>query len=233
MATDIAARGIDIADVSHVINFDCPHIADDYIHRVGRTGRASAIGDAFTFVSDEEQSNLRTIERAINKRLPRITLPDFDYSQKAAQNLEIPIAQRIAAIRAEKARARARQQAAPQYGSRSVSQGAPHGAPHHGQPQAPRTHGAQFQEPRGRPQGGPQNGQQGGHGSQGQRSHYDAATIGGARSGGHGGGGGGGGGQANSGHGFQGQTPRQPGGGRGGKFSNRPKGRFSGPVGPR
>ncbi len=109
VATDIAARGIDIAEVSHVINFDCPHVAEDYIHRIGRTGRAAATGDAFTFVAEDETNNLRIIERAINKRLPRITLPDFDYSAKSSERLEIPVAERIAAIRAEKARARANQ----------------------------------------------------------------------------------------------------------------------------
>jgi ATP-dependent RNA helicase RhlE len=110
VATDIAARGIDIQDVSHVINFDCPHLAEDYIHRVGRTGRASAVGDAFTFVADDEQSNLRTIERAIGKRLPRVTLPDFDYTQKAVERLEVPIAERIAAIRQRKSEERARRE---------------------------------------------------------------------------------------------------------------------------
>jgi ATP-dependent RNA helicase RhlE len=102
VATDIAARGIDVQAVSHVINFDCPHIAEDYIHRVGRTGRASMTGDAFTFVAQEEEGDLRMIERAIAKRLPRITLPDFDYNAKPTEKLEIPIAERIAAIRAQK-----------------------------------------------------------------------------------------------------------------------------------
>jgi ATP-dependent RNA helicase RhlE len=161
VATDIAARGIDIADVSHVINFDCPHIADDYIHRVGRTGRASAVGDAFTFVSDEEQQNLRTIERAIGKRLPRITLPDFDYTQRVAAKLEIPIADRIAAIRQQKAQARSRQQGYSQQGAQGGQQG-----------------GWQGRQP-----GGGYSGQ---HGSPGP----DVAAIGGARSGGHAGGGG-------------------------------------------
>ncbi len=110
VATDIAARGIDIADVTHVINFDCPHIPEDYIHRIGRTGRASATGDAFTFVAPDEESNLRFIERTIGKRLPRITLPDFDYSQKSVEALEVPIAQRIAAIRQRKADERARRE---------------------------------------------------------------------------------------------------------------------------
>ena len=110
VATDIAARGIDIADVSHVINFDCPHIPEDYVHRIGRTGRASATGDAFTFVAPDEESNLRFIERTIGKRLPRVTLPDFDYAQKSMEALEIPIAQRIAAIRQRKAQERAKRE---------------------------------------------------------------------------------------------------------------------------
>ncbi len=106
VATDIAARGIDISDVSHVINFDCPHLADDYIHRVGRTGRASATGDAFTLVSPDEESNVRVIERAIGKRLPRVTLPEFDYTKQSTEKLEVPLAQRIAAIRQRKAQER-------------------------------------------------------------------------------------------------------------------------------
>lgn len=106
VATDIAARGIDITAVSHVINFDCPHIPEDYIHRVGRTGRASATGDAFTFVAQDEEHNLRSIERAISKRLPRITLPEFDYNQKPTEKLEVPLADRLATMRNQKAAAR-------------------------------------------------------------------------------------------------------------------------------
>jgi ATP-dependent RNA helicase RhlE len=83
VATDIAARGIDIPAVSHVINYDCPHLVEDYIHRIGRTGRAEMTGDAFTFVSPEEEHDLRKIERAVNKRLPRVTLPDFEYDVAA------------------------------------------------------------------------------------------------------------------------------------------------------
>jgi ATP-dependent RNA helicase RhlE len=75
---------------------------------VGRTGRAEATGDAFTFVSPEEESSLRDIERAIGRRLPRVTVPDFDYSARPQQRLEIPIAQRIAEIRARKREERAR-----------------------------------------------------------------------------------------------------------------------------
>ena len=79
VATDIAARGIDVEALSHVVNFDVPAAPDDYIHRVGRTGRAELTGDAFTFVAPDEEADLRAIERAIGRTLPRVTLPDFDY----------------------------------------------------------------------------------------------------------------------------------------------------------
>jgi ATP-dependent RNA helicase RhlE len=79
VATDIAARGIDVTALGHVINFDVPGQPEDYIHRVGRTARAERIGSAFTLVSPEEEGQLRAIEGAIGKRLPRVTVPDFDY----------------------------------------------------------------------------------------------------------------------------------------------------------
>ncbi|HEY9425773.1 MAG TPA: DEAD/DEAH box helicase [Gemmatimonadaceae bacterium] len=108
VATDIAARGIDVEELGHVVNFDVPTAPEDYIHRVGRTGRAEATGDAFTFAAPEEQNELRAIERAVGKRLPRVTVPDFDYDARPAMRLEIPLAERIAAIRAKKAEDRAR-----------------------------------------------------------------------------------------------------------------------------
>ncbi len=111
VATDIAARGIDVEALGHVVNFDVPAVPEDYIHRVGRTARAEATGDAFTFVSPQEEGDLRGIERAIGKRLPRITVPDFDYSAKPEAQLELPHAERIAAIRARKAEERARAKA--------------------------------------------------------------------------------------------------------------------------
>jgi len=111
VATDIAARGIDVEALSHVVNFDVPGMAEDYIHRVGRTARAELTGDAITFVAPDEENDLRAIERAIGKRLPRVTVPDFDYAQKPAEKLEIPIQERIAAIRARKAEDRARAKA--------------------------------------------------------------------------------------------------------------------------
>jgi ATP-dependent RNA helicase RhlE len=108
VATDIAARGIDVEALSHVVNFDVPHVPDDYIHRVGRTARAEMTGDAFTFVSPEEEADLRAIEKAIGKRLPRVTVPGFDYSKAPAERFEVPLAERIAAIRARKAEERRR-----------------------------------------------------------------------------------------------------------------------------
>jgi ATP-dependent RNA helicase RhlE len=108
VATDIAARGIDVEALSHVVNFDVPHVPEDYIHRVGRTARAEMTGDAFTFVSPEEEADLRAIEKAIGKRLPRVTVPGFDYSKAPAERFEVPLAERIAAIRARKAEERRR-----------------------------------------------------------------------------------------------------------------------------
>ena len=111
VATDIAARGIDIEALGHVVNFDVPQAPDDYIHRVGRTARAGEVGDAFTFVAPDEQNDLRVIEKAIGKRLPQITIPDFDYNARPEGRLEIPIGERIAAIRGRKAEERARSKA--------------------------------------------------------------------------------------------------------------------------
>jgi ATP-dependent RNA helicase RhlE len=79
VATDIASRGIDIKDISHVINFDVPQHPEDYVHRIGRTGRAEASGDAFTIVSPDEEPYVKRIERFINKTLPRGVIPNFPY----------------------------------------------------------------------------------------------------------------------------------------------------------
>ena len=128
VATDIAARGIDVDALGHVVNFDVPVAPEDYIHRVGRTGRAEATGEAFTFVSPEEEEGLRAIERAISKRLPRVTVPDFDYTARPKQRLEIPLAQRIAAIRAQKRQDRARAEV--NAARRGASVRRPHGGAH-------------------------------------------------------------------------------------------------------
>ena len=108
VATDIAARGIDIDELSHVVNFDVPTVADDYIHRAGRTARAGAVGEAIIFVSPDEMGDLVAIDRAIGKPLPKLKLAGFDYAQRPAERLEIPLAERIAAIRARKSEERAR-----------------------------------------------------------------------------------------------------------------------------
>jgi len=111
VATDIAARGIDVEGLSHVINFDVPNVPDDYIHRVGRTARAGATGQALTFVSPEEMGDLRAIERAVAKVLPRRTLEGFDYQARPAEKLEVPLAERLAAMRAQKSGERERARA--------------------------------------------------------------------------------------------------------------------------
>ncbi len=82
VATDIAARGINIIGVSHVINYDVPGVAEDYIHRIGRTGRATAIGDAMTFVSQEEISDLRKIEKFIERDFEATMVDGFAYTHR-------------------------------------------------------------------------------------------------------------------------------------------------------
>ncbi|HEV8631503.1 MAG TPA: DEAD/DEAH box helicase [Thermoanaerobaculia bacterium] len=111
VATDIAARGIDVEALPHVVNFDVPGQAEDYIHRVGRTARASLKGHAITFASPEDGKELAAIERAVGKRLPRRQLSGFDYAAAPHGRLEIPIGERIAQIRARKAEDRARARA--------------------------------------------------------------------------------------------------------------------------
>ena len=81
VATDIASRGIDVEDLTHVINFDVPMAPEDYVHRIGRTGRAEATGDAFTLMSPEEERDVKAIERFIGKSILRVTVPDFDYKK--------------------------------------------------------------------------------------------------------------------------------------------------------
>jgi len=79
VATDIAARGLDIAEVSHVINYDVPQHPEDYIHRIGRTGRAEHSGDAFTIMTAEDSSHVFAIERFISQKIARVKLENFDY----------------------------------------------------------------------------------------------------------------------------------------------------------
>lgn len=84
VATDIAQRGLDIAGISHVINYDVPDRPEDYVHRIGRTGRAAASGDAFTFMAPDEIAMVRTIERVLGAPIPRISVPGYDFGTVAA-----------------------------------------------------------------------------------------------------------------------------------------------------
>ena len=83
VATDIAARGLDIAEVSHVINYDVPQHPEDYIHRIGRTGRMEAAGDAYTLMVAEDIRHVNAIERFISQKIPRVKLENFDYRYTA------------------------------------------------------------------------------------------------------------------------------------------------------
>ena len=131
VATDIAARGIDVEALGHVVNFDVPAAPEDYIHRVGRTARAEATGTAFTFVSPDEEGDLKEIERAVGRRLPRVVLPDFDY----------------------KARPEARAHARPHAGHRAAQGGGgqQHHPPRHQQGRHQQARQQQGQQQHGRP----------------------------------------------------------------------------------
>jgi ATP-dependent RNA helicase RhlE len=79
VATDIAQRGLDVSGITHVINYDVPQQPEDYVHRIGRTGRAAQSGDAFTFMSTDEIAMVRTIERMLGSPIPRISVPGYDF----------------------------------------------------------------------------------------------------------------------------------------------------------
>jgi len=90
VATDIAARGLDIDGISHVINFDMPATADAYIHRIGRTGRAHRTGEAFTFMTPDDLALVQKIEKIMKEKLPKKTLTDFDYTVPRPENHQKP-----------------------------------------------------------------------------------------------------------------------------------------------
>jgi len=90
VATDIASRGIDVDDISHVVNYDVPRAPEDYVHRIGRTGRVQATGDAYTLMSPEERDDLAAIERFLGRAIPRVVIPDFDYRRASAREAEPP-----------------------------------------------------------------------------------------------------------------------------------------------
>jgi ATP-dependent RNA helicase RhlE len=136
VATDIAARGIDVSTISHVINYDMPATAETYTHRIGRTGRAAKSGDAFTLVTGEDAGMVRTIERLLRAKLERVTLDGFDYKAAApARDTEF-----------------AREPRAPRHNApRRNFQGDRERPAHQGQERRHfRTDGGQSSEPRGR-----------------------------------------------------------------------------------
>jgi ATP-dependent RNA helicase RhlE len=96
VATDIAARGIDVEGISHVINFDFPMHSEDYVHRIGRTGRAHAIGDAISFVTPDDHASLRNLEKFIGRGIPRHRADSFDYSKRDEQPAQQPQRRHIA-----------------------------------------------------------------------------------------------------------------------------------------
>jgi ATP-dependent RNA helicase RhlE len=160
VATDIASRGIDVEALGHVVNFDVPLVPEDYIHRVGRTARAELTGEAFTFVSPDEEGDLRSIERAVGKALPRVTLPDFDYAAKPTARFEVPVAERLAKLRSQRSEERARARAKEERRQRG------------GQPAS------------GQPAGQPAGGRTGGGGGGGGGARSGGGRSGGGRSGG-------------------------------------------------
>jgi len=101
VATDVAARGIDVEGISHVVNYDIPSFPEDYIHRIGRTGRAAATGDAITFVSHDEVDEMKKIERFTSRHFELKKLPGFDYSKPAETAPAVP-AQRPPKHRAQR-----------------------------------------------------------------------------------------------------------------------------------
>jgi len=127
VATDIASRGIDVQDISHVINFDVPRAPEDYVHRIGRTGRVDATGDAFTLMSPEERADVTAIERFLGHSIPRVVIPDFDYRRAAGA--------RPAEPRERRAAARGRGRPGPDSGRRT-SAGPARGAPPRSRPAA-------------------------------------------------------------------------------------------------
>jgi ATP-dependent RNA helicase RhlE len=103
VATDIAARGIDVSQVSHVINYDIPNTTDAYIHRIGRTGRAARSGDAYTLVDNEDMDMVRSIERVLNGPIERRSVANFDYTAAAPRRELSSPARRVMHRRASQA----------------------------------------------------------------------------------------------------------------------------------
>jgi len=130
VATDIAARGIDVDGISHVVNYDFPMHSEDYVHRIGRTGRAHAVGDAISFVTPEDQCELRALERFIGRGIVRKRAEGFNYSAAGPAQTE--------GSRGDRPQQRAHGHSAPR--SPSPSGGSRHGGYRQARPQGPRRH---------------------------------------------------------------------------------------------
>lgn len=140
VATDIAARGIDVDGISHVINYDFPPQPEDYVHRIGRTGRAHAIGDALSFATVDDRVNLRALERFLGRGIPRRVVPGLTID--------------LAAAPASSPRpAGASQRPRSSQGGRPYARGASQRPQTHGAPSGPRRSGGPFERPSGPPRG--------------------------------------------------------------------------------
>ena len=126
VATDIAARGIDVEGISHVINFDFPPQPEDYVHRIGRTGRAAAIGDAISFVTPDDEPSVKAVEKLMRKTIMRKTLTGFDYTDRPGPALP-PRPQRSHAPAARSAHASPRSDRSP--AGRASAGGSSHARP--------------------------------------------------------------------------------------------------------
>ena len=128
VATDIASRGIDVEGISHVVNFDVPHTPEDYVHRIGRTGRVEAVGDAFTLMGPEEREGVAEIERFLGRTIPRVMLPDFDYRMKPSEIMQVVShGERHAPARATRRGAAPTKRRAPRGDRRGAESGTGHG----------------------------------------------------------------------------------------------------------
>ncbi len=149
VATDIAARGIDVSQISHVINYDIPDTVEAYTHRIGRTGRMERAGDAFTLVTPEDRDMVQAIERAMGSALEPRTLADFDYNAPA------PAASKPEHDRAVAREPRSPQQAASSQGGRRPGSHGPHGGTPHPTPATPLNTGSSARMPTSRPSAHP------------------------------------------------------------------------------
>jgi ATP-dependent RNA helicase RhlE len=136
VATDIAARGIDVAEISHVINYDMPDTVDAYTHRIGRTGRADLTGEAFTFVGPDDELMVRDIERVLGKRIERRRLAEFEYGTLPVTTMAQPVKQPSAKIESQPQRTRSPQRPSSPRPAGQPAQPRPHGAA--GQSRSPR-----------------------------------------------------------------------------------------------